>query len=256
MVLWKPLKTCIEDLMVIKMPTKHLYQYDSYQKTFKAKVLACNGRELILDQTIFHPQTGGVANDTGKIRIMGLEYEVQDVKLDHTTADIIHVLNIEPKVEIGIEVEGEINWERRYRLMRLHTAAHILVAVMYNHYNALVTGGQVDEDEAKMDFNIPSMSKEIFEDAIRKVNEAVKMALPVKIYFLKREEALKIPGIVKLAERMPPELEELRIVEIEGLDVQADGGPHVKNTMEVGEVKLIKVQNKGRDKRRIYFTVE
>jgi len=240
---------------MIKMPTKHLYQYDSYQRIFKAKVLSHRGGEIVLDQTLFHPQTGGVANDTGKIRVMGLEYEVEDVKLDRESGDIIHVLNVEPKVEVGMEVEGEINWDRRYRLMKLHTAAHILVAVMYNNYHALVTGGQVDEDEAKMDFNIPSMSREIFEEAIKLVNEAVKKALPVKIYFLKREEALKIPGIVKLAERMPPELDVLRIVEIEGLDVQADGGPHVKNTIEIGGVKLVKVQNKGKDKRRIYFTL-
>lgn len=241
---------------MMKMVTKHLYQYDSYQKIFKAKVESFNGKEIILDKTLFHPETGGVAHDTGKIRVMELEYEVQDVRIDHNTGNIIHLLNMEPRVEVGMEVEGEIDWNRRYRLMRLHTAAHILVAVMYNDYRSLVTGGQVDVDEAKMDFNIPLMSKEIFEDAIRKVNEAVERALPVKIYFLKREEALKIPGIIKLAEKMPPEMEELRIVEIEGLDVQADGGPHVRNTREVGKVKLIKVQNKGKDKRRIYYTVE
>ncbi|MEM2137256.1 MAG: alanyl-tRNA editing protein AlaXM [Candidatus Methanomethylicia archaeon] len=241
---------------MMEMVTKHLYQYDSYQKIFKAKVESFNDREIILDETLFHPETGGVAHDTGKIRVMGLEYEVQDVRIDHNTGNIIHLLNMEPRIEVGMEVEGEIDWGRRYRLMRLHTAAHILVAVMYNDYHSLVTGGQVDVDEAKMDFNIPLMSREIFEDAIRKVNEAVERALPVKIYFLKREEALKIPGIIKLAEKMPPEVEELRIVEIEGLDIQADGGPHVRNTREVGRVKLIKVQNKGKDKRRIYYTVE
>jgi len=85
--------------------------------------------------------------------------------------------------------------------------------------------------------------------------EAVKSKLPVKIYFLTREEAMKIPGIVKLAERMPPEVKELRIVEIEGVDIQADGGPHVKNTEEIGEIKLLKIENKGRTKRRIYFTI-
>ncbi|MCX8169430.1 MAG: alanyl-tRNA editing protein AlaXM [Candidatus Methanomethylicia archaeon] len=238
------------------MKTKHLYQYDSYQRIFKAHVIAVNGREIVLDQTLFHPETGGVAHDTGKLKIMGSEYEVQYVKLDQQTESIIHVLNNEPKIEIEIEIEGEINWERRYKLMRLHTAAHLLSAIMYRDFNALITGGNVDVDEAKMDFNIPVMSREVFEDAIRKVNEIVKRALPVKIYFLKREEALKIPGIVKLAEKMPPKIEELRIVEIEGLDIQADGGPHVKNTIEVGEVKLLKVQNKGRDKRRIYFNVE
>jgi misacylated tRNA(Ala) deacylase len=114
----------------------------------------------------------------------------------------------------------------------------------------------VDVEDAKMDFNIPTMDRSIFEDAINKANEAVERNLPVKIYFLRREEALKIPGIVKLAEKMPPEVKELRIVEIEGLDIQADGGPHVKSTGEVGKIKLIKVQNKGKDKRRAYFTVE
>lgn len=238
------------------MPTKHLYQYDSYQKTFKAKITAINGVEIVLDQTIFHPETGGVAHDTGILKIGGLEYKVLNVKLDYATGDIIHVLDTQPKAELGWEVEGEIDWPRRYRLMRLHTAAHILAAIMYRDYHALITGGQVDVEDAKMDFNIPTMDRSIFEDAINKANEAVERNLPVKIYFLKREEALKIPGIVKLAEKMPPEVEELRIVEIEGLDIQADGGPHVKSTGEVGKIKLIKVQNKGKDKRRAYFTVE
>ncbi|MEM3509305.1 MAG: alanyl-tRNA editing protein, partial [Nitrososphaerota archaeon] len=148
-----------------------------------------------------------------------------------------------------------IDWNRRYKLMRLHTAAHIISSIMYKDYGALITGGHIDENYAKDDFSLEKFDKKIFEEAIRKANEIVKKAIEVKIYFLKREEALKIPGIIKLAEKMPPEVEKLRIVEIPEVDIQADGGPHVKNTKEIGEIILLKIENKGKNKKRIYYNV-
>mgnify|MGYP006269818373 FL=1 len=140
--------------------------------------------------------------------------------------------------------------------MRLHTTAHLIAAIMYRDYNALITGGQVDCEQAKLDFNLPKTEREIFEDAVAKVNSEVGKGTALKIYFLERTEALKVPGIVKLAERMPPQVKELRIVEIPGIDVQADGGPHVNNTREIGEIGLLKIENKGKTQRRVYFTVK
>jgi misacylated tRNA(Ala) deacylase len=148
------------------------------------------------------------------------------------------------------------DWERRYRLMRLHTAAHLIAAIMYRDYNALITGGQVDYEQAKLDFNLPKTEREIFEDAVAKSNNEASKGTALKAYFLERTEALKVPGIVKLAERMPPQVKELRIVEIPGIDVQADGGPHVNNTREIGEICLVKIENKGKTQRRVYFTVK
>ncbi len=140
--------------------------------------------------------------------------------------------------------------------MRLHTAAHLIAAVMYRDYDALITGGQVDFKHAKLDFNLPKTSREIFETAVEKANKEASKNVQLKIYFLAREKALGMPGMVKLAQRMPPEEKELRIVEIPSLDTQADGGPHVNNTKEIDEISLLKIENKGKNKRRIYFNVK
>lgn len=126
---------------------------------------------------------------------------------------------------------------------------------MYRDYDAHITGGQVDPDQAKLDFNLPRTDREVFEDAVAKANLEVQKKTPLKIYFLHRDEALKIPGVIKLAERMPPDVKELRIVEIPGIDLQADGGPHVGNTGEIGSISLVKIENKGKTQRRLYFTV-
>lgn len=237
------------------MQTKLLYLYDSYLREFEAEVVRVEENKVILNQTAFHPLTGGVANDTGYLMKGDEKLRVVDVRLNKETGEVIHIIDGEVKLKPGDKVKGVIDWDRRYRLMKLHTAAHLIAAVLYRDYNALITGGHVDVEKAKEDFNLEKPDRRIFEDAVRKANEAVKSKLPVKIYFLTREEAMKIPGIVKLAERMPPEVKELRIVEIEGVDIQADGGPHVKNTEEIGEIKLLKIENKGRTKRRIYFTI-
>jgi misacylated tRNA(Ala) deacylase len=238
------------------METKQLYLYDSYQKGFEARIQNINGNEVILDQTIFHPQTGGVAHDTGYLRKENVEHEVLRVDINRETKEITHVLENASDLKAGDVVKGAIDWERRYRLMRLHTAAHLVAAVMYRDYDTLITGGQVDVEQAKLDFNLPKTDREVFEDAVAKANNEVLKETELRIYFLERTEALKMPGIVKLAERMPPQVKELRIVEIPGIDLQADGGPHVNNTREIGEIGLLKIENKGKTQRRVYFTVK
>lgn len=236
--------------------TYHIYRDDSYQKVFTAKVIKISGEGVVLDRTVFHPESGGVATDTGFLRCCGRVYRV--VKAIHVrdTDDVIHILDNYEGLYEGAEVEGEIDWDRRYRLMRLHTTAHILSAVMYNDYGALITGGQVEPDYARDDFSLERFDRSVFEDAIKKVNEIVSRGIDVKIYYMDRDEALRIPGITKLAEKTPPSYRVLRIVEIPGIDIQADGGPHVKNTREIGEVVLLKVENRGKNKRRVYYTVK
>ena len=238
------------------METKQLYLHDSYRKEFEAKIQKVNGNEVTLDQTIFHPLTGGVACDTGYLRRDSVEHSVLRAEINRETKEITHILDDTTDLKPGDIVKGTITWERRYDLMRLHTAAHLIAAVMYRDYDARITGGQVDSDMAKLDFNLPKTERQIFEDAIAKANIEVTKKTPLKIYFLNREEALKIPGVVKLAERMPPDVKELRIVEIPGIDLQADGGPHVNNTGEVGEISLVKIENKGKTQRRVYFTTK
>jgi misacylated tRNA(Ala) deacylase len=238
------------------METKQLYLYDSYQKEFEAEIQNVNGNEVILDQTAFHPLTGGVAYDTGYITRGNKTHRVLRVEISRETREITHVLEEARGLGSGDIVKGLIDWERRYRLMRLHTTAHLIAAIMYRDHNALITGGQVDCEQAKLDFNLPKTDREIFEDAVIKANNEVGKGTALKIYFLDRTEALKVPGIVKLAERMPPQLKELRIVEIPDIDVQADGGPHVNNTREIGEITLLKIENKGKTQRRVYFTAK
>ena len=238
------------------MSTRQLYLYDSYLREFEAKVLRVEGSRVVLDQTVFHPLTGGVACDTGFLLRESFKFRVVRVEINRETKEITHVLETEADLKQGDVVKGVIDWDRRYRLMRLHTAAHLVATVMYNDYNALITGGQVDVEHAKLDFNLPRTDREIFEAAVQKATRDAGRGVELKIYFLAREEALKVPGVVKLAEKMPPEEKELRIVEIPGIDLQADGGPHVKNTNEIGEIRLLKIENKGKNQRRLYFDVK
>jgi len=239
------------------MPTKPLYLYDSYLKEFEARIQQVTGNQIVLDQTAFHPLTGGVACDTGYLMKENMKYKVVKVEINKETKDIIHTIEeATSDMKQGDVLKGILDWERRYRLMRLHTAAHLIATIMYRDYNALITGGQVDTEHAKLDFNLPRTDREIFEAAVEKANGEAGKGVELKIYFLARDEALKMPGVVKLAEKMPPEEKELRIVEIPRVDIQADGGPHVKNTNEISEIRLLKIENKGKNQRRVYFDVK
>lgn len=236
------------------MATKLLYLYDSYLREFEAKVENISGNIVVLDQSAFHPVTGGVGCDMGWLVKGDARFRVSRVEIDRATKVVSHMLEAEPSgLSQSDMVKGVIDWDRRYCLMRLHTAAHLIAAVMYRDYSALITGGQVDVDQAKLDFNLPRTDREVFEDAVKKANEEAAKRVELKVYFLSREKALKLPGVVKLAERMPPEERELRIVEIPGIDMQADGGPHVRSTEEIGEIGLLKIENKGKNQRRMYF---
>lgn len=237
------------------MPTELLYQRDSYLREFEAVVVEVADNYVILDRTAFHPTSGGVDKDLGVLTRGDATYEVIDVVMEE--GDVVkHVVSSTSGLAPGATVRGVIDWGRRYRLMRLHTAAHILSAVMYRDYGALITGGHVYPDYARDDFDLETFERELFERAFEKVNEIVRQGLEVKVYWLPREEALRIPGITKLALKSLPQTPYLRIVEIPGVDVQADGGPHVRNTSEIGTVKLLKVENRGKRKRRVYYTVE
>jgi Ser-tRNA(Ala) deacylase AlaX len=158
-------------------------------------------------------------------------------------------------LKAGDTVRCAIDWERRYRLMRMHTAAHVLGATMYKELGVLITGNQLEEDKARFDFSLASFDRPQFEEIVGKANAALLSGAGLKVYTLPREEAMKIPGVVKLAGALPPSISELRIVEIPGIDVQADGGTHVRSLAEVGRIAILRLDNKGKDNRRIYFTL-
>lgn len=235
--------------------TELLYQKDSYVREFEAEVLEVSGNEVVLSRTAFHDGSGGVQADSGQLLYRG---EVYRASASRRGEAVIHVLDRRPAFGMGDLVRGVLDWEPRYRKMRLHTAAHILSAVLYRRYGALVTGGEITPEYARDDFNIEgdmAAVRKAFEEAVAEANEIARRGLEVKVYWLPREEALRIPGVVKLAERMPPNVPMLRIVEIPGVDIQADGGPHVRNTAEIGIISIAKVENRGKGKKRLYYTV-
>lgn len=242
--------------------TETLYLTDSYLKECDAKVIEANGKELVLDKTIFYPRGGGQPTDTGSMIVsspadpsivLGLEFRVLNVyKKD---GKIIHELDKESGAIVGTTVNCVLNWERRYKLMRSHTAAHVLAATMNKETGVLITGNQIEEDKVRFDFNFESFDRALFDGLVTKANELLKQDVAIKIYSLPREEAMKIEGVVKLAAALPPAISVLRIVEIPGIDIQADGGTHVRNVNECGQIELIKLENKGKDNRRIYFKI-
>jgi len=232
------------------MLTRRLYWEDTYSREFDAKVESMEGTRVVLDQTAFNPRGGGLVSDTGTL---GGRKVLEVVKEGE---QIIHVLEAPPEFGPGAVVHGVLDWDRRFRIMRMHTSAHILSAVVNRETGALITGNQISPDQSRVDFSLDDFDKGKISSYVDKVNEAVARRLEVKTYFMKREEALSNPGFVKLAKAMPPADDMLRIVEIGDVDTQADGGVHVRNTLEIGKVVGIKTENKGKNNRRLYFTVE
>jgi len=231
--------------------TKALFLVDSYLKESEANVVSVNdGKYVVLDQTIFYPKGGGQPHDTGKM-IKGNEvYNV--VYVGKFSGEVSHEVD-HAGLQPGDKVRCVLNWERRYKLMRSHTAAHVLASLLNQGTGALITGNQLEEDHVRFDFSLEEFDRSVLEAYLEKANKLFGTDVPVKWYDLPREEAMKIPGVVKMAAAFPPDLPVLRIVEIVGVDKQADGGTHVKNLREVGQVQLLKTENKGKNNRRIYF---
>ena len=234
--------------------TEELYLRDQYLREFDAKIVEVGPSYVVLDRTAFFPRASGLEGDRGKIAAETGEYTVTGVKREGDK--ILHFVETREGLTEGMEVHGILDWSNRYRQMRLHTASHIVSAILYKKYGATVTGGHITAEKAREQYNVDALTPEVISDVFERANEVVRQELPVKVYWLPRDEALKIPGIVKLAAKMPPNVERWRIVEIPGIDIQADGGPHVSNTKEIGKIAFLKKENKGKGKKVIQFTVE
>jgi Ser-tRNA(Ala) deacylase AlaX len=231
--------------------TKALFLVDSYLKESKANVISVkDGKYVILDQTIFYPKGGGQPHDTGKLIKGNDVYNV--VYVGKFSGEISHEVD-HAGLQAGDEVCCVLNWDRRYKLMRSHTAAHLFASLLNQGTGALTTGNQLEEDHVRFDFSLAKFDRELLEEYVAEANKLFGTDVPVKWYELPKEEALKIPGVVKMAKAFPPDLPFLRIVEIVGYDRQADGGTHVRNLREVGKIVLIKTENKGKSNRRVYF---
>jgi misacylated tRNA(Ala) deacylase len=234
--------------------TEELFLKDSYLRGFEARVVELSRREMILDRTAFYPGGGGQPPDKGTLSIGPISASVVDARREG--GEVVHVLD-DPIPDTIRELRGELDWERRHAHMRHHTALHVLSGVIWKNFGAKVTGGQMRADRARMDFSFPrEWTVDVVGEIERLTNEALASARPVKVYELSREEALKNPDLIRTQLNLVPErVRVIRIVEIEGIDTQADGGTHVANTREVGQMEITNHKSKGRQNKRIEFVL-
>lgn len=238
--------------------TELLYQNDSYLKEFEAIVTRIDpeNHAVILNRTAFYPGGGGQPCDIGKLIVSGSEKMV--IKVRKSSDEVMHYLDPGERLPTpGEKVFGQIAWERRYQLMRTHTALHILCGVVFRDYGALVTGGDMSPLEGRMDFEFETMQKELVQTIETAVNAEVTKDLPVRVAILPRQEAFQIPDLIRTKINLLPEgISHVRIVEIVGLDLQADGGTHVQSTREVGKIRVVDYKSKGKINKRIYIALE
>jgi misacylated tRNA(Ala) deacylase len=236
--------------------TDQLYQTDNFLKEFDAEVVDLNADEgaVALDRTAFYPGGGGQPNDVGRLLIGDRSLNVARVK--RLGNQVWHWLDGDLP-GIGETVIGRIDWDRRYKLMRTHTALHVLCGVVWRDYGALVTGGNMQPLNGRMDFEFETLRRELVQEIEYRVNAEVQNAREVRIKILPREEAFQIPDLIRTKINLLPEsITEVRTVEIVGLDLQADGGTHVANTSEVGHVRVVDYKSKGRINKRIHIELD
>jgi misacylated tRNA(Ala) deacylase len=231
------------------------YMDDMYMKEWDAKVVdVSNERFIVLDKSAFYPNSGGVEYDKGTlVSNDGAEYKV--IFAGKFEGHISHEVD-KIGLRVGDNVHCNLDWERRHILMRYHTAAHILSGLFNKETRAKITGNQITPDKGRIDFDLEDFDRAVFERLIIKANELIANDLPVIVYYKPREEALKDPNMVKLANAMPPAVTNIRVVDIKGFDYQADGGCHVMSLKEVGMIEFLSAENKGKNNRRVYFKVK
>jgi len=237
--------------------TELLYQTDSYLQSFSATVTGFDqeNHAVILDRTAFYPGGGGQPYDTGSLQVEGISYPV--VRSRKIGEDVLHFLGGGPLPVPGTIVQGQIDWEHRYKLMRTHTAMHILCGVIFRDFGVSVTGGDMDPLQGRMDFEFETMHKELVASIEEAINLEAARNLPLRVAILPREEAFQIPDLIRTKINLLPEgIQQVRVVEIVGLDLQADGGTHVRNTGEVGHIRIVDYKSKGKINKRIYVEIE
>ena len=229
--------------------TEALYHTDAYLRDFDAIVTAVEGNAVALDRTAFYPGGGGQPNDVGTLSDGARTWTVSKVRKGGR--DVWHEVEGEPPAA-GSNVHGALDWERRYKLMRTHTAMHILCGVIFRDYGASVTGGNMEPLKGRMDFEFETMKQEFVRIIEEKINVEVVAARPTRVQILPRAEAFKIPDLIRTKISLLTEgIAEVRTVELEGLDLQADGGTHVANTREVGRIRIVDYKSKGKINKRI-----
>lgn len=232
--------------------TDLLYQTDGYLKEFEAVVTASfpDEKAVALDRSAFYPGGGGQPNDVGKLAGLNV------VKVKKAGDDVLHFLDGDLPA-VGAVVRGMIDWDRRYQLMRTHTAMHILCGTVFRDYGALVTGGDMEPLKGRMDFEFERLQKELVSVIETAVNLEIQAGRAVKVQILPRDKAFQIPDLIRTKINLLPEgIQQVRTVEIVGLDLQADGGTHVENTSEVGHIRIVDYKSKGAANKRIYVEID
>jgi misacylated tRNA(Ala) deacylase len=231
--------------------TERLYSTQQYARETTATIVGVDpddGR-VLLDRTVLYPGGGGQPHDVGALWIGDDRLEV--VRVAEDARGVWHWLD-DPVPREGQQVRAELDWDRRYRLMRTHTAMHALCGVVWERFASPVTGGNMEPGEGRLDFELPDWDPEDKASIEDELNRQLDAARPVEISFLPREEADEDPSLIRTkVSLLPPTLREVRVVDIVGLDRQADGGTHVASTAEVGRVEVVKVESKGKGFRRI-----
>lgn len=235
--------------------TKLLAHTDAYLQEFDATVVAVDPttNAVALDQTAFYPTGGGQPHDLGWLNDSPVtKVQRQGEQIWHWVTD-----DAGDAPAVGTTVHGKIDWDRRHKLMRTHTAFHILCGVVWRDYGAQVTGGNMDVLQGRMDFEFASLQQGLVKEIEDKCNTEIAAARNVRVKILPRAEAFQIPDLIRTKINLLPEgIMEVRTVEIEGLDLQADGGTHVANTREVGRIKIVGYESKGKINKRIRLVVE
>jgi len=235
--------------------TELLYLRDAMVRAFDASVVADVEGGVVLDQTAFYVTGGGQPNDTGTLTWDGGRAAVVDVRKDRETGEVTHLLDGDVPA-VGASVHGELDWDRRSALMRTHTALHVLCGVIWNEYGTAVTGGNMEPLSARMDFEFDPLPVGFGETIERRVNEELAAARPINVEFLPRETAVEDEDLIRTKVNMIPEsVKEIRVIDIVGLDKQADGGTHVARTDEVGRIRVLKTESKGKGNKRIRIEV-
>ena len=227
---------------------------DSYMREFDATVLDKTLKGVVLDRTAFYPGGGGQPSDTGDLIAGDESYRVK--KLSRADGETVHEFDGSGPDD-GVVVHGVIDWERRYQLMRTHTALHILCGVVWRDFGAKVTGGDMKPLSARMDFELEEMSVDFVTDMESRVNKEIEAARAVEIGNLTRDVAFATSDLIRTKiNLLPPAIKRVRTVDIVGLDLQADGGTHVANTSEVGRVRIVGHESKGRINKRLRIEVD
>ena len=238
--------------------TELLYQTDSYLKEFEARITSVvpADRAVVLDRTAFYPGGGGQPCDFGTLTVESVTFPVAKVKKQGE--DVLHFLGGDlPLPSVGSAAHGTLDWVRRYKLMRTHTALHVLCGTIFRDYNALVTGGDMEPGKGRLDFEFETMGGELVREVEASINKEVAQAREIRVRILPREEAFQLPDLIRTKINLLPEgIMQVRTVEIVGLDLQADGGTHVHNTNEVGRIRVADYKSKGKINKRIYIELE